>query len=216
MSQPWAQGARKVRIVNSGGLIPPRDESGDEALGGIRRDVGAEVRRLRKRRGMSGRALATTVGITPGYVSQMEQGQVMPSVAILLKVCSVFDVGMGDLFDPRRRSRSLIKARERPSYRYPDHSFIDEHLSADVKGKLQVLASTIMPGGGSGEELYAHGADTEFVLVLKGALTLRLAGEVYNLDEGDAMTFSGDIPHGYINQTNQPCEVIWVITPASY
>lgn len=197
-------------------LAPPSQVPDDHELAGVRSALGSEVRKLRKAKGMSGRALAKEAGITAGFVSQMEQGQVMPSVATLLKVCSALEVAIGELFEVSPGSQQIVKASERPNFSYPEHDFIDELVSADPKGKLQVLFSRIMAGGGSGPELYTHGAETEFVIVLKGALELFLRDNTYSLAEGDACTFAGDIPHGYRNEGAEATEVIWVVTPATY
>ena len=188
----------------------------DQSLASVKAALGAEVRRLRKSKGMSGRRLAEDAGITPGFVSQMEQGQVMPSVGTLLKICSVLEVGIGALFEASPGVEQMVRASRRPSFSYPEHDFVDELLSADPKGKLQVLFSRIMPGGGSGPDLYSHGAETEFVLVLKGSLQVFLGENTYTLEEGDALTFSGDILHGYKNERDEIVEVIWVVTPATY
>jgi quercetin dioxygenase-like cupin family protein len=43
-----------------------------------------------------------------------------------------------------------------------------------------------------------------------------LGENTYTLEEGDALTFSGDILHGYKNERDEIVEVIWVVTPATY
>lgn len=197
-------------------LEPQAEDTDGREMAEVRNALGAEVRRLRKAVGMSGRALAKEAGITAGFVSQMEQGQVMPSVGTLLRICSVLEVGIGELFEASPGNKQIVRASERPNYSYPEHDFIDELVSADPKGKLQVLHSRIMPGGGSGPDLYTHGAETEFVLVLEGDLDLFLDDNTYRLEQGDAATFSGDIPHGYKNEGHIPVQVIWVVTPATY
>ena len=46
-----------------------------------------------------------------------------------------------------------------------------------MAGRLQVILSTIEPGGGTGEEPYTHDSDEEVVIVLEGILELWVADE---------------------------------------
>ncbi len=188
----------------------------DDDLSAIRAALGREVRRRRLAAGLNGRQLAEQAGITPGFVSQMEKGQAMPSVATLLAISSALDVSIGELFEASQSAERIVRADARPAYQFPDLGFVDEHVSADPKGRLQVLVSRIAPGGGSGPELYTHGAETEFILVLRGRLELYLDDTTHVLEQGDAATFSGDTAHGYANVDDEEVEVIWVMTPATY
>ena len=49
---------------------------------------------------------------------------------------------------------------------------VDEFLTAAPTGRLQVIYSTIEPGGGTGDEAYTHDSDEEVVVVLEGSLDL--------------------------------------------
>ena len=48
-----------------------------------------------------------------------------------------------------------------------------------------MILSTIEPGGGTGDEPYAHDSDEEVVIVLAGRLELWVADEHHVLEEGD-------------------------------
>ena len=59
-----------------------------------------------------------------------------------------------------------------------------------MAGRLQVIMSTIEPGGGTGAEPYTHDSDEEVVVVLRGILDLWVSDEHYVLHEGDAIDLS--------------------------
>ena len=182
----------------------------------IRIALGQEVRRLREEKQLKGRELAELAAITPSFVSQLEQGQAMPSVATLLKISAVLGVGIGELFEAPHSVDPVVRADERPTFTFPDTGFTDQRVSADPTGELQVLRSIILPNGGSGQDLYTHGARVEFVMVIRGTLELYLDDQTYVLHDGDAATFAGDVRHGYHNPSLQDTEVVWVITPSTY
>lgn len=193
-----------------------RDVESDPDISAVRGSLGQTIRELRQQRRLSGRALAKQARVTSGFISQLENGLVTPSLATLLRIASALDVRIGELFTTPIATGQVLRRHERTHFDYPDLGVRDEIISSDPSEKLEVLLGCIAPGGGSGGELYTHGADTEFVLVLEGTIELHLAQDTYILEEGDSITFSGDIPHGYANSTDETTRLLWVMTPVSY
>lgn len=182
----------------------------------VKRMIGERVRAFRKARGLSVKALASAADVTPGFVSQVENAITMPSLTTLLRLCRALDVDAGDVFGTVATDGHVVRSTERRVFAYPDEGFCDELLSADRSARLEVLLSTIEPGCGSGDELYAHGTEAEFVHVLAGAIEIGVGGEWHELAEGDSITFGGATPHGFRNTSSGPAELIWVMTPAAY
>ena len=58
-----------------------------------------------------------------------------------------------------------------------------------------MILSTIEPGGGTGDEAYAHDSDEEVVIVLEGRLELWVGDEHHLLEAGDSVTYSSRLPH---------------------
>src|SRR4051794_828991 len=77
--------------------------------------LGQRVRALRAERGLSTRALAAAVGVTSGFISQIENGQVTPSLAPLFRLTAELGVSMGELFDavPQPANGRVLRASER-------------------------------------------------------------------------------------------------------
>jgi quercetin dioxygenase-like cupin family protein len=149
-------------------------------------------------------------------MSQLENGQAMPSLATLLKIAAALDVRIGDLFQAAPATSQIVRRGQRPHFDYPSLGMRDEILSQDPKERLEVLIGYVDPAGGSGEEAYTHGADTEFILVLSGEIEITLGEERHRLGEGDSITFSGDVPHAFVNPGERQAQVLWVYTPVSY
>ena len=57
----------------------------DPDLETIRRSIGLRLATLREERGLSLRALGDAAQVTSGFISQIENGHVMPSIASLLR-----------------------------------------------------------------------------------------------------------------------------------
>ena len=181
-----------------------------------KRRIGERVRELRGRLGITTRELARLAGVTGPMVSQLERGQVAPSLATLLNLASVLGVDVGELVGAQRTNNRVVRRDQRRTADYPEQAYRDEWLSGDDSGRLLVLRSIIEPGGDNGADLLSHRSEVEFVFVLSGSINIFVDKETIFLDEGDALTFASNVPHGFANPGDVPAELIWVETPATY
>lgn len=165
---------------------------------------------------MSARALAEASGVTGGFLSQVENGKVMPSVGTLIRLATALGTRVGELFNQVEAGGRVIRAAERPAYPLTEQGVNDELLSSDPSGEVEVLHSTLEPGAGTGEELYTHGTRVEVVYVQSGEVHIRLGDEEIALGAGDSITFAGDTPHGATNRGPRPAVLIWIAAPARY
>src|SRR5512147_636526 len=60
--------------------------------------VGELVRRLREQRGLSLRALAARTDFSPSFISQLENGQVSPSIYSMEKIAAALGVSLAAFF----------------------------------------------------------------------------------------------------------------------
>lgn len=61
--------------------------------------VGANIRRLRKAKGLSQEALAHEAGMSMRYLAGLERGEENPSLVFLVKLSGALGVEPGQLFD---------------------------------------------------------------------------------------------------------------------
>jgi transcriptional regulator with XRE-family HTH domain len=179
-------------------------------------ELGRRIALLREERGLSVRALGDAASITGSFISQIEHGHVMPSVASLIRIAGALGVSVGDLFDKPAATGRVRHPGERTVYRYDEHGVRDEILSDDPSGEIEVLRSHIEPGGGTGDEIYTHGTRVEVVYVLAGDIEVALGAQRLRLTAGDSLTFTGDVPHGVWNRGSVTAELMWIVNPAAY
>lgn len=206
--------ARAGRATDDGRPMGEPADAGE--VEAVRIALGRRLRALRHEREMSVRALAEASGVTGGFLSQVENGHVMPSVATLIRLGTVLGTRVGELFDHIAPLSKVVRANERQIYGFSEHGVHDEVLSADPTGEIEVLLSRIDPGSGTGRDLYTHGTRVEVVHVLSGTVTVQLGAESLALGPGDSLTFTGDTPHGVANEGREVAELIWIATPARY
>ncbi len=175
--------------------------------------IGARLRAARLAQRMTIEAVAEASGLTKGFISRLERDAASPSVASLVAVCDTIGLRVGALFDPPETA--VVRAGEGREISFGATGGVERLLTLGSQQLLQVIHTLLEGGGTGGEELYTLDCDTEFVYVIGGRLEVLLEQEVVALSEGDALTFPGRTPHTWRNgSADEPCEVLWVMTPS--
>lgn len=175
--------------------------------------IGGRLRAARQARGLTLEKVAEATDLTKGFLSRLERDEVSPSVASLVSVCEVLGIRVGELFETPQTQ--VVRAAEGRRINFGGRKVREFLLTPGTQAHLQVIHSTIEPGGNGGKELYTLDCEVEFVYVVRGELTITLAEETVSLAAGDAFTFPGREPHTWANgRRNAECEVLWTLAPA--
>src|SRR5215210_8472330 len=178
--------------------------------------LGARIRTLRRDAGMTLRQLADKAGFTESFLSQVERGVASPSIASVQRLAHGLGLSIGELFAEPPRSGRVVRRDERRRVTYPGLRAVDEFLTVGRDARLQVIESTIEPGGGTGDEAYAHESDEEVVVVLEGRLELWVGDETHLLEQGDAITYASRQLHRNRNPGPGRAVVLFCATPPSF
>ena len=178
--------------------------------------LGPRIRALRRSRSITLRELAERAGVTESFLSQVEREVTSPSIATVQRIARGLDLAIAELFTEDAPHGRVVRRGERRRIAYPGLGAIDEFLTSNMSGRLQVIMSTVDPGGGTGDEAYSHDSDEEVVIVLAGSLELWVAEEHHVLAEGDAITYSSRLPHRNVNNGDRPAIVLFCVTPPSF
>jgi transcriptional regulator with XRE-family HTH domain len=178
--------------------------------------LGPRIRALRQARNVTLRELAARAGVTESFLSQVEREVTSPSIASVQRIAHALDLAIAELFTEEAPRGRVVRRAERRRIVYPGLRAVDEFLTAGLSGRFQVILSTIDPGGGTGDEPYAHDSDEEVVIVLSGQLELWVAEEHYLLDEGDSIAYSSRLPHRNVNSSDGVAIVLFCVTPPSF
>lgn len=181
-------------------------------------EIGGQIRELRKIKGFTLQQVAEQVGISVGYLSQIERNQSKLPIGILRKVSDVLGVHINWFFQtspdtPPEERDFIVRKNNRRKLTFTGLGISEELLSPNLSGPLELLLSTIEPGADSGD--YSHdGVEAGFVL--QGTLDLWIADRHYRLAEGDSFSFRSTDIHRCANPDDVPTKVVWVITPPHY
>lgn len=173
--------------------------------------VAERLRQLRTGRGLSVRTLAAKAGFSPSFISQVEHGQVSPSIASLERIAAVLGVTLAGFFtEPAPSPAVVVRATERQELTSAWSRATLEALGpAGGTQALNPIMITLAPGGRSGTRLHAARGE-QFAFVYDGAVTLTLPEGTYTLTQGDAVSIAAEVPHQWQNPGADPARVLIV------
>jgi len=174
---------------------------------------GQRFRRLRTRRGLSLAQVAQATGVSVGFLSALERGQMRSSIATLRRIARYYRTNILSLFETMGENPRLVR---------PEHRKILE-TTPGVRMELLAWGNTAMephlfrvkPNGGSGES-YAHEGE-EFLHILRGEFEIWLDNkEHYRLKTGDSLYFESSTPHRWRNPGRTETWLLWINTPPTF
>lgn len=178
-------------------------------------ELGRTIRGLRKRSGMSLKELAGVSGVSVSFLSQVERGATSPSISSLMRIAHALGGTIGSLLDSKSASR-LVRRGEGPRLVHSGGEWDEARLTPREFSHLQVIRSTLTPGGSTGEEAIVYPTAETSMIVESGRLRVDLDGEIFSLEEGDCLSFDPSVPHTFSNPDQVPCVILFASAPPSY
>jgi len=176
--------------------LPPGDELGAVELA---RRVGDNLRRRRKARNLSLDELAVASGVSRAALSQIETEKGNPTVGVLWKIAVGLGVPFAELIGEPRGTVGVLRRVESQVLRSADGKTESRPLTpAGAAPGAEVYELRLQPRAVHASEAHAPGT-RELLIVLAGQLKLRVGGEVYDLGQGDSVSFNADKAHAYEN-----------------
>ena len=162
--------------------------------------ISARIRRWREDASLTLQDLASRSGLATSTVQKVETGQMIPSVAVLLKLAH----GLG------RRPTELIREgdsdlevavvheadRDRIGH---EKTMLVERLSGDLsQPSLEMWRIHLQPGASGGAPIHYEGE--EIVVCESGQVTFTIGDDEYVLEPGDTLHFKAHLPHSWRNR----------------
>lgn len=189
----------------------------DNARPYLTASLGADLRALRKARGVTLAVLAEEAGRSVGWLSQVERDISVPSIDELRSLARVLDVPISMLFgqaqaEPGEEGR-VVRSGTRRRIGARTAGLEEELLSPDLTDDFEVIHSTFKAGSKLRE--FAERPTQEVGYVLAGRLKLWIGVRVFELGVGDSFRIRGEA-YRWENPWDQDAVVIWVIAPPVY
>jgi transcriptional regulator with XRE-family HTH domain len=172
--------------------------------------VGARVRTLRSRQGLTLKDVADRTGVSVSMLSMLERGVATASVGTLVSVASALGVHMYDLFDhPSGEDVSPVTPLEAQTVMRTSEGATRRVAHHDMLAGLELAVNTYDVGGASGP-VATHHDGREFGVLISGSLTVEIEGEVHTLRPGDVIAYNSTRPHRIANGGDDQAVAVWV------
>lgn len=175
-------------------------------------EIGANLRNLREKQGLSLRDLASVTGLSPTLLSQVERGVTEPSLKTLRALSSFLGEAASSLFVVANPVLMHVsRPGERSRISSPVGQIQYERLTPG-NGTFEVLRGTLAPGSWSSETPWAHDA-IECVYVESGRLIVQVGDNEITAIAGESVTFASQQPHRYGNAGPEATTFILTVSP---
>jgi transcriptional regulator with XRE-family HTH domain len=178
-------------------------------------NIGTLLRKYRKEKKLTLKAVAEKAEISDGFLSQVENNVNSPSVDTLMRICSSLGIDPGDLIKRANSQENIILIRKsdweeieisnsgfatRRFYPPDERTTIDSSVLVIEPGRSIPIRKNIRNG-------------QEILSVLKGSVELLLSRKSYSLAEGDSVHFWADPQSQKITNTGSITSIVlWVGT----
>ena len=168
-------------------------------------NLGRRIRAAREDKGLSAGDLAEKAGCGEEYLEWVEDGQVEPPVALLLRLSGVLGLDSGAFLkddDPEPRRMEATKRTEHYSYQNLTPESKDNHLMA-----FAVSIPPRTPHEGVG---YKHEGE-EFVYVVSGHVEVTVGQDRQVLGPKESIHFKSSLDHHLANPSDTAAEMLVIL-----
>jgi len=174
--------------------------------------LGANLRTLRQKQGLSLDVLARRSGVSKAMLSQIEQGKTNPTVATVWKISvalgislhEMLDAGSGRAVEILRGSDAMVVAEKKGNYEVrvvsPVHMVEDVEMyvvNFSARGELKSKAH--------------YAGTTELVNVVRGSFRITSGKDTEVINQGDSARYAADQEHSIVLLGKTPGTIIMVV-----
>ncbi|MFD0859806.1 helix-turn-helix domain-containing protein [Roseovarius aquimarinus] len=178
---------------------------------------GADLRALRRARGVTLADLAARLGRSVGWLSQVERDLSQPGAADLAQIAQALDVPPSLLIAqpaaPGDEAGYIVRSGARRAIDAGKPGLTEELLSPDLTDDFEMIHSTFAPGAAAPGPVSRP--TQEVAYIVSGKLDLTIDGRAFTARAGDSFRIRGDT-FAWSNPYPQPAVAIWVIAPPVY
>lgn len=179
----------------------------------VNRAIGERIRNLRNRNGLTQQELADRTELTKGFISQLERGQVSPSVVTLFDLIECLGTTPAEFF---RQEEEKVVFSEQEYFEKIDEAgnSIQWIVPSAQKYQMEPLLVVLQPHGEL-EEDKPHSGE-EFGFLISGKLNLHLGEKVYHIRAGESFYYQASRTHYIENPGSRPAKLIWISAPPEF
>lgn len=178
--------------------------------------LGADLRALRKARGLTLTDLAEAMNRSVGWLSQVERNISNPAIADLDRMAQILDVSISSLLQVGTTPGEegiIVRAHARRPIGCRTPGLTEGLLSPDLTDSFEVVHSSFAPGSELAAPLTRP--TQEIGYIIRGHFDIWVDGKMFKLGPGDSFRLRGE-QFSWANPYEDTCDVVWIISPPIY
>lgn len=165
----------------------------------LSKNISVNLKKIRLGKKMSLDDVSELTGVSKSMLGQIERGDSNPTISTIGKIVNGLKLNIDDLIYPPANSTYMVN-REKltPAKAMEGQYAVYNYFPFDRSGEFEIYGITIQPDG-----IYQCSPHrekvTEYIVVTRGTLTLKIGDKFYEIKEGDAFRFEPDSEYSCIN-----------------
>lgn len=177
-------------------------------------DLGARIKSIRLRQGISQKELARLTGVTPSTISQVEKSLIYPSLPALFRIAENLSVEVATLFREYGTQKDVFvySTDSRSTTTLPKNikdATATLLLPPDINIPVEATMIRISPNGKLPCHFFAHKGE-ELGYLISGKLEMVVENQSYEVTPGDSIYLQQDTPGSWSNTSDQVAELLWM------
>ena len=172
-----------------------------------RPQVGGQVRRRRRDRGLTLAQVSEVTGLNVGYLSQVENDKASPSLETLAALADALDVPIAWFLLEQSVAPRVVRASERPKRQMPRSQGAMTQVDGGIAREVAIFEGVMPPGSRTG--FHAHPGDEHHV-ILSGQVRITQGDSVVEAGPGDYVLLDGTLPHDAVSIGSEPARLLIV------
>ena len=173
----------------------------------INEGIGSKLKELRTQNDLTLKQVSERVGLSQGFLSQVERGRATVGMNALSKIAEMYGVDISIFFSHQADTGEspVIRSYDRWNMQVSSE-FIQYSLSSSMdRGNINIYIYELMPNTflDESQPLIFNHASAEFIYILEGVITETVEGVETTLFPGDCMHIASYVDHSWVNNTNK-------------
>lgn len=170
--------------------------------------LGKRLMKLRKAKRLALKYVSNETGLSAEYISQVEKGEVIPPVAVILQLSRALEVDSGVLL---KEDKEKAGKQSEDGYLKRTQDYAYKTLTPEAKNKhLKAFKVAIDAESEHKGVSYQHVGE-EFIYVLKGTVEVMVGENRNTLPPGENIHFNSSIVHKLRNISSERAELLVVL-----
>lgn len=176
-------------------------------------ELGAKLKDMRQRKGLTQEELADRCELTKGYISQLENDLTSPSIATLIELLSALGSNLSEFFKEESEEK-IVFSNEEYSEKQSDGMIWDWLIPNAQKNMMEPVLVELEEGAETPSDFPHEGE--EFGFVIEGKIAIYRSDRRHVAKKGESFYYTADKVHKIQNIGKSKAKFLWVSTPPNF